>query len=46
MLGEKYLQNRAAAVEVRLSKGKIILLGFRVQHRGQTLTFKLFNSFI
>ena len=46
MLGEKYLQNRAAVVEVPFGKGKIILLGFRVQHRGQTVgTFKLlFNS--
>jgi len=46
MLGESYLQNKAAAVEAPLGKGKIILLGFRVQHRGQTkATFKLlFNS--
>ena len=46
MLGEKYLQNRAAVVEVPFGKGKIILFGFRVQHRGQTVgTFKLlFNS--
>jgi len=46
MLGEKYLQNRAAVVEVPFGKGKIILLGFRVPHRGQTVgTFKLlFNS--
>jgi hypothetical protein len=46
MLGEKYLRNKAAAVEVKMGKGKIILLGFNVQHRGQTAaTFKLlFNS--
>lgn len=46
MLGEKYLRNRAAMVEVPFGKGKIILPGFRVQHRGQTVgTFKLlFNS--
>lgn len=46
MHGEEHLKNRAAAVEVPLGKGKIILLGFRVQHRGQTVgTFKLlFNS--
>jgi len=46
MHGEEYLKNKAAAVEVSLGKGKIILLGFRVQHRGQTVgTFKLlFNS--
>lgn len=46
MLGENYLRNKAAAVEVKMGKGKIILLGFNVQHRGQTAaTFKLlFNS--
>lgn len=46
MLGEDYLKNKAAVVEVPLGKGRIILLGFRVQHRGQTVgTFKLlFNS--
>jgi hypothetical protein len=46
MVGEKYLRGKAAAVEVPLGKGKVILLGFRVQHRGQTkATFKLlFNS--
>ncbi len=46
MLGEKYLKNKAAVVEVPFGKGKIILLGFRVQHRGQTKgTFRLlFNS--
>jgi len=46
MLGEKYLQNKAAVVEVPLSQGRIILLGPRVQYRGQTVgTFKfLFNS--
>jgi hypothetical protein len=46
MHGEEYLKNKAAAVEVPLGQGKIILLGFRVQYRGQTVgTFKLlFNS--
>ncbi len=46
MLGENYLRNKAAAVEVKMGQGKIILLGFDVQHRGQTAaTFKLlFNS--
>jgi hypothetical protein len=46
MLGESYLQNKAAAVEVPFGNGRIILLGFRVQHRGQTkATFKLlFNA--
>jgi len=46
MLGEKFLQNKAAVIEAPLGQGKIILLGPRVQHRGQTLaTFKLlFNA--
>ena len=44
--GEKYLYNKAAAAEVPLGKGKIVLLGASVLHRGQTkATFKLlFNS--
>jgi len=42
MLGEEYLKNKAAVLEVPFGKGKIILLGFKVQHRGQTVgTFKL-----
>jgi hypothetical protein len=46
MLGDKLIKNKAAVVEVPLGKGKLILLGFRVQHRGQTIgTFRLlFNS--
>ena len=46
MVGEKYLLGKAAAVEVPLGLGKVILLGFGVQHRGQTkATFRvLFNS--
>ena len=46
MLGEKYLKNRAAVVEVQLDIGRVVLLGPAVQHRGQTVaTFKfLFNS--
>ncbi len=46
MVGEKYLYNKAAAVEIPLGKGKIILLGMSVHHRGQTKgTFKLlFNA--
>lgn len=44
--GENYIQNKAAAVEVPLGKGKVILLGFAVQNRAQPHgTFKLlFNS--
>ena len=43
--GEK-LENRAAAVSFSYGKGRLIMLGFRVQHRAQTVgTFKmLFNS--
>jgi len=46
LIGEKYLQNKASAVEVPLGKGKVILLGFGVQNRAQPHgTFKLlFNS--
>jgi hypothetical protein len=46
MLGEKHLKNKAAVIEVPLGQGRIILLGLRVQYRGQTVaTFKLlFNS--
>jgi hypothetical protein len=46
MLGEKFLRNKAAVLEIPLGEGKFILLGFRVQHRAQTVgTFKLlFNS--
>jgi hypothetical protein len=46
LLGEKYLQNKTAAAEVPLRKGRVILLGFAVQNRAQTYgTFKLlFNS--
>ena len=44
--GEKYLQNKAAAMEVPLGKGRVILLGFGIQSRAQPhATFKLlFNS--
>ncbi|MFC2169274.1 M14 family zinc carboxypeptidase [Acidobacteriota bacterium] len=46
LLGEKYLINKAAAVEAPLGSGKVILLGFGVQTRAQPHgTFKLlFNS--
>ena len=44
--GQKYLQNKVAAVDVPFGKGRVILLGFAVQNRGQPHgTFKLlFNS--
>ena len=39
--------NKAAAVSVKHGKGKVVLIGFRPQHRDQTHgTFKLvFNAF-
>ncbi|NOZ61787.1 MAG: hypothetical protein GXO74_08895 [Calditrichaeota bacterium] len=44
--GEKLLQRKAAIVDVKFGEGKVILLGFRVQHRAQPYgTFKLlFNA--
>jgi len=46
LIGEQYLQNKTSVGEVPFGKGKVILLGFGVQHRGQPhATFKLlFNS--
>ncbi|TDI35514.1 MAG: hypothetical protein E2P03_00455 [Acidobacteria bacterium] len=44
--GAKLLARRAAVVDLRAGAGRVVLLGFRVQHRAQTTrTFKLlFNS--
>ena len=46
MLGEKYLNGKTALAEADYGKGKIILFGFRPQHRGQTWgTFQfIFNA--
>jgi hypothetical protein len=46
LMGERSLHNKPAVVEATVDKGRVVLLGFRVQHRGQPHgTFKLlFNS--
>ena len=48
MLGERTLAGRAAVVEATVDRGRVVLLGFRTQHRGQSHgTFKLlFNSIL
>jgi hypothetical protein len=46
LMGESVLTEKAAVVEAPVGSGRVILLGFRVQHRGQShQTYKLlFNS--
>jgi tRNA(Glu) U13 pseudouridine synthase TruD len=46
LIGEKLLQGKAAALDVELDKGHIVLLGFRPQWRGQSFgTFRVvFNA--
>ena len=46
LMGERYLHGKAGVIEASVDKGRVVLLGFRVQHRGQPhATFKLlFNS--
>ena len=46
MLGESYLRGKAAALDVKLGDGHVVLLGFRPQWRGQPFgTFRvIFNS--
>jgi hypothetical protein len=36
MIGEKYLNGKIAIAEIEMGQGKIVLFGFRPQHRGQT----------
>ncbi len=44
--GAERLERLAAAVDITVGKGRVVLIGFRAQHRAQTLrTFKLlFNA--
>jgi hypothetical protein len=46
LIGENRLKGRSAVVEMTYGRGRLVMLGFRVQHRGQTHgTYKLlFNS--
>jgi glutamine amidotransferase-like uncharacterized protein len=46
LIGEKYLNGKAAAVDVALGDGHVVLLGFRPEWRGQPFgTFRvLFNA--
>ena len=48
LIGETHLNGRAAALDVRLGGGHVLLLGFRPEWRGQSFgTFKvLFNSLL
>ena len=48
LIGEEKLRNKAAMIAVPIGDGKVVLIGFRAQHRGQTHgTFKLlFNIFL
>lgn len=48
LLGEEVIAEKAAMVSVGLGKGKVVMIGFRPQHRVQTHgTFKLvFNSLV
>ena len=43
LTGEEYLSNKAAMVEAKMGKGRVILYGFQPQMRAQSdATFKLF----
>ena len=48
LLGEEKIASRAAVVNVKLDAGRVVLLGFRAQHRAQTHgTFKfVFNNLV
>jgi hypothetical protein len=46
--GEQVIAGRAAVIEAKAGLGRAILIGFRAQHRGQSLaTFRLlFNAIL
>jgi hypothetical protein len=46
--GEQVIAGQSAVVEAKAGSGRVVLLGFRVQHRGQSLaTFRLlFNALL
>ena len=46
LLGEKHINGRIALAEVKIKDGRVVLFGFRTQHRGQSwATFPfLFNA--
>ncbi|HXG92516.1 MAG TPA: M14 family metallopeptidase [Blastocatellia bacterium] len=48
LLGPQYIAGKSALVDVQMGKGRVVLIGFRTQHRAQTWgTFKfLFNSIL
>jgi hypothetical protein len=48
LIGEKRIARKAGMIEAKVGKGRVILIGFRTQHRCQTHgTFKLlFNTMI
>ncbi len=48
LIGEKKMAKKSAMISTTYGEGKIVLIGFRVQHRNQTdATFKLlFNTLI
>lgn len=48
LIGDKYMNGRAAALDVQLDNGHVVLLGFRPEWRGQPFgTFKvIFNTIL